>query len=97
MAVTFTQAKATLDEIADRSENNRKRLAQARALIATALSDLVTMPTAFGDFIAELDAAAATNPDNEAWQLIKAEKDLMVADFLVLRSEAQSLNAAVGN
>ena len=46
MATTFTQAKATLDEIAVRSESNRKRLEQARAALATASADLAAMATA---------------------------------------------------
>lgn len=94
MATTYTQAKATLDEIASRSESNRKRLEQARALIVAAESDLNAMATAYGAFVTDLDAAAAANPSDAAWQAAKAEKDLMVADFNAIRSRATSLKTA---
>lgn len=92
---TYTQTKATLDEIAQRSEQNRKRLDQARATIAAALSDLTAMQTAYSAFVTQLNTDAAANPDDQAWQLAKAEKDQLVTDFQALRIEANSLNTAI--
>ena len=94
MATTYTQAKATLDEIAVRSETNRKRLEQARAALATASADLAAMATAYGTFVADLDVGATANPTDAAWQAAKAEKDQMVSDFNILQSRAAALLAA---
>lgn len=94
MALTYTQTKATLDEIASRSEANRKRLEQARALIVTAESDLAAMASAYGTFVTDLDAASASNAGDAAWTAAKAEKDQMVADFQAIRSRATALKTA---
>lgn len=94
MATTYTQAKATLDEIASRSEANRKRLEQARALVVAAESDLGAMASAYGSFVAELDTAAAANAGDAAWTAAKAEKDLMVADFNTIKTWASALKTA---
>ena len=94
MALTYTQTKATLDEIATRSETNRRRLEQARALIVAAESDLAAMASAYGTFVTDLDAAAASNAGDAAWTAAKAEKDQMVADFQAIRSRATALKTA---
>lgn len=91
---TYTETKATLDDIATRSESNRKRLEQARTLIAQADADLAAMPGVYSGFASQLDADAAANSGDAAWQTALAEKDAMVADFQALRSRATALLAA---
>lgn len=95
MAVTYTEAKSTLDAIAVRSENNRKKLLRARDLIAEAGGDLSAMQSEYGAFVTELEGMATANPADQAWQTAKAEKDRMVADFNVLNTRATNLLAAV--
>ena len=95
MAITYTQAKATLDEIAQRSEQNRKRLEQARALVVSAEADLTAMGTAYATFVTELNAAATANPSDAAWQGAKAEKDQMAADFAALKTRASAVKNAI--
>lgn len=95
MAVTFTQAKNTLDAIAARSDRNRRRVAQARTLLNEAASDLAAMPAAYSGFVSDLNAAAAANPSDEAWQHALSEKNHMVADFQALRTEVDALVAAI--
>lgn len=95
MALTYTQAKAKLDEIATRSETNRLRLARARELLSEAEIDLASMSSTYTTFVGELEAAVAANPTDNAWQGAGAEKDQMVADFLALRTRAVNLIAAV--
>ena len=92
---TFTQTKATLDDIAARSEANRKRMEQAKVLIAAADADLTAMPIAYNAFASQLDADAAANSGDTAWQTALAEKDQMVADFQALKTRATALVAAV--
>lgn len=95
MALTYTQSKAILDDIAQRSEQNRKTLEQARELISQAGADLSFMASYYGPFVAELDLEALNNPDNSAWQNAKAEKDQMVVDFNNISTRATALLAAV--
>ena len=92
---TFTQTKSTLDDIAARSEANRKRLEQAKALINAAEADLSAMPTVYSAFASQLDIDAAANSSDTAWQTALAEKDQMVADFQALKTRATALVAAV--
>jgi len=92
---TFTETKATLDEIAIRSENNRKRIEQAKAQIATAKADLTAMAPAYNAFITQLNADAASNPADEAWINAKAEKDQIQADFQALKTRATTIDTAI--
>jgi len=91
----FTETKTTLDDIAARSEANRKRLEQAKVLISTAEADLAAMPAAYGGFVTQLDTDAAANSGDTAWQNAVAEKDQMVSDFQALKARASALVVAV--
>lgn len=93
MPITFTQSKATLDEIAERSERARHRMVAARELLAKADQELSAMGTDYATFVQELDNAASPNA-GEAWLTAKAEKDQMVADFNALKSRVQALLTA---
>ena len=92
---TFTETKATLDDIAARSEANRKKIDQAKAQIAAALSDLTNMGTAYNAFVTQLDIDAAANSTDAAWQNAKAQKDQMVTDFQALMTRAGTINTAI--
>ena len=93
---TYTEVKTVLDEIAERTTNNGKRVAQARAMMTQAQADLAAMPAAYGTLLTALDAAATANPSNAAWQGAKAEKDQMVADFNALKAAVDALVTALG-
>lgn len=93
--MTYTEIKSSLDEIATRSEQNRKRLEQAKALINAADSDLGAMASDYSSIITDLEAGLAAAPSDPAWQAAKAEKDLMVGDFQNLKTRAANLKAAV--
>jgi len=95
MAISYTEAKATLDDIAERSESNRKRLVSAINQIAAAQGDLAAMPGAYSSVIAEIDAQASANPTDPAWENVKAAKDLMVTDFQAVKANADALKTAV--
>ena len=92
---TYTTTKATLDEIAARSEQARKRLEQARATVDAVVVELGAMGSAYTAFIAQLDADATANSGNQAWQIAKAEKDQLVADFMALRTTALAMQTAL--
>ena len=90
MATTYTQAKATLDEIAARSETNRKKLDQGIALILAAHTDLTAMPSAYSGFSTDLDDLATANPNDDAIAAAVAELATMTTDFQALKTLAAS-------
>jgi F0F1-type ATP synthase membrane subunit b/b' len=97
MATTFSTAKVALDEIAARIQQNRQRLQQAQALSAAAEADLAGMGPQYGTIVADIDAAAAAGPGNAALQSLKAEKDMLVAEFNTLKTGATGMkNATAG-
>lgn len=93
MALTYTTAKSTLDEIANAIRTAEGRLERARTQLATAEASLSAMATTYGDFVTELDAEA-TAQNNALWDNAKAEKDAMVSDFNALQTRAADLLAA---
>ena len=93
MALTYTQAKSGLDQIAEKSERARHRAEAARELLAKAEQELAQMGADYGTFVQEVDAAAAEH-GGEAWLTAKAEKDEMVADFNALKTRVTGLLAA---
>jgi hypothetical protein len=88
---TYTQTKATLDEIAVKSETQRKSLVNARSAVASVEAALQTMQNQYSAFIAEVETDALANPTDPAWQAAKAEKDRLVADFLAVQTKAQAI------
>ncbi len=89
MATTFTEAKAALDEIAERITNSRKRRDQARITLGAAQSELAGLASAYSQFITDLNAAATA----DTWPLAdaqKAELDQLTADFQALKSEVDA-------
>jgi len=92
---TYTATKAALDEIAERTVRNTQRVDQAKALLTQVQTDLSTMVTAYTTIIDELEAEVAAAPGDVAWETAKAEKDKLVADFLALQTEVDSLVTAV--
>jgi hypothetical protein len=89
--VTYTEAKATLDEIAVKSERNRKRLLDARVTLGQAEADLQTMSNQYTDFVNEIIATATANPEDLAWQNAHAEVMKLVGDFMIIQNRAQQL------
>lgn len=93
--MSFTTVKTTLDEIAERSTANSKRVSQAKATLLQAQADLVSMASAYSTIMSEINTEAAANPADAAWQAAKAEKDQLVSDFQALKAEVDSLVTAV--
>lgn len=97
MATTFATAKAALDEIATRLGTNNRRMATVKSEASTALGDLTAMGTAYASVVADIAAAAAAAPTNPALANMKAESDLLVAEFTAAKARATTINAAVLN
>ena len=92
---SFTETKSTLDDIAVRSEANRKRIEQAKAQIDAAEADLIAMQTAYVPFATQLNTDAAANASDSAWQGALAQKDQMQADFVALKNRATTIKTAI--
>lgn len=93
MAITYTEAKSTLDAIAIEITSAQRRLERAREQLASAESELTAMSTKYATFVADLNAEALAQ-NNALWDQAKAEKDAMVADFNALEARATALLAA---
>ena len=52
---TYTEVKTVLDEIAQRTTSNAKRVAQAKAALTQAQADLSAMPAAYGAILTARD------------------------------------------
>lgn len=91
----FTTTKATLDDIANRSEANRKRIEQAKTLIDTAEADLIAMSSVYGSFVTQLNIDAAANAGDIAWDHALAEKNQLASDFTALKGRATAIKTAI--
>ena len=92
---TYTETKATLDEIAVKTNDYRKMLDRAKSIIDQAVSGLNQMSTDYFGFSSQLNTDAAANPTDEAWQTALAEKNQMVADFQAQKTRGQNMQSAV--
>jgi predicted xylose isomerase-like sugar epimerase len=96
VALNYSDCDAALREIADQNVANKNRLASAKATVVTADTELGGMATKYGAVITTITAAAAAQPDNEAYQAMKARADALVADYQALKAEAAALRTAIG-
>lgn len=91
---SYATTKQTLDQIADDIARAQRQVDLARDNLSTAAVNLAAMPSQYSAFVAQLNADAAANPGNEAWQTALAEKNELVGDFQALRTRAEALLAA---
>ena len=91
---TYSEIKAVLDEIAGETSKNQKLTASSRVRLVTAQTNLASMPGKYGSIISDIDQAAIDNPNDDAYQLAKSEKDKLVVDFQALKSYVDNLIAA---
>ena len=92
---TFADVKHKLDEIAEQIRNRQSGINQARSKIDTTVESLTSMVSVYADVISEIEAQATANPTNQAWQLAKSEKDILVSEFQALKTTAEALKAAM--
>lgn len=93
--VTFSEARVGLDEIAVAIRNSQALLRQAKDNPTTVKNTLDQIAAGATQLLADIDAAAASAPGNVALQNLKAEKDLLVAEFADKRAKAVALESAV--
>ena len=93
--MTFAELKTAIDSIAGRMAQNTVRVNTGRDQVSAAVIDLTAMGTAYTQVLAEVDAGVAANPSNAAWKNLQAEKDILVAEFGVQKTETETLKAAM--
>lgn len=92
---TYTETKATLDEIAAKTNDYRKMLDRAKAIIDQAVSGLNQMAADYAGFSSQLNTDAAASPADDAWQTALAEKNQMVSDFQAQKTRGTNMQTAV--
>lgn len=94
MALKAYQSELTLREIGGAIDSESKRTDGALRAINDADANLGGMPARYTQFSADLDAIAAANPSDAFWQQQKAQKDLLAAEFVILKNYTADLKTA---
>lgn len=71
-----------------------ERYEQAAKLLSQGSNSLAGMVTNYAEVAAAVDAGAVANPDNRAWQELKAKKDIAIADRLTVKEDIDCILAA---
>lgn len=93
----YFEVKATLDTIAQRIQSNVEAVGTARKFVNNVVGDLTAMQSDYAALVSEIDAAAAADPTDRAWELAKSEKDKLVTEFLAHKATAEALQSAMEN
>lgn len=90
----YLTAERALDQIITDATSSHTDVTRGIETITNAHSKLAAMATAWQDAVALIDTEAANNPGDPQWQELKARKDKIVADFLVMRDRARNVRDA---
>ena len=93
--MTYSEAKAYLDEIAAKNTSAKGSLRTAKLGVTNIKSLLGAMPAQYAQVVTGINAAAAANPDDKAWQVAAAEVAHLVADFTTLQTTAGDMVTAL--
>jgi hypothetical protein len=93
--MTFSGAKAILDEIATKNKMAKDSLRTSKIGVSNTKSLLGSMAVQYASAITEINTAADAEPTNPAWLAAKAEAALMVDDFIELNTIADAMVAAL--
>lgn len=92
---TFAQMKAALDDISTVITQRRKQVDDTLSQTTQAESALTSLQTTYSPIITDINAFLAANPTNDAALVLKAEKDLLVAEFTALKTKATNVKNAI--
>jgi len=98
---TYSDAIADMTTITQQMQTAKNRLVRGIELLQDGVSILDSLdepaPTGYAQTVQFINQQAAANPNDPAWQDVKAQKDKVVADFQSELTRAQSvLDAAQG-
>jgi len=88
---TFSDMKYALDEIARKNTRARQLTEAARKELIRVQSDLGSMLADYSGMSAEIDQVAIDNPADDAYLMLKNEKDKLVTDFQNLKTYVDAL------
>jgi len=94
MASTYADIKWGLDDIAKTISRGRSFIDNSRSSLVRAQDLLGTLPGDTAELRNDIDDAAVANPNDDAYQMAKNEKDKLVADFQALNTYTGDLIAA---
>ncbi len=92
---TYTQTKATLDSIARNAASLKSRNDNLLVSAQNIKNQLQTLASENSGFVSQLDIDAAGNTGDAAWEAAKAEKDLIVAEFIIEKARADTIVTAL--
>lgn len=92
---TPSECRIVLGEVAIIINKHRKGAASLDGTLATAEAELNGLPNTYAEWIAEINAQAAANPDDAAWEGMKAELALFTAEFQDLKAAIAAMRAAL--
>jgi len=92
---TFSQLKKSLNEMSEKTMNGLRASGRALDLLTSEYNNLDAMPSAYQTIVAEIDQLAIDNPGNALYENLKAEKDLLVQDFLNAKTSVGNARDAI--
>ena len=92
---TYAYLNLKVVEINERMLSNARRKDSAYTQVDAAVVDLSAMGAAYSGVSADINAQAAANPDDAAWQQLKAEKDLLISEFQTQDTDMEALQLAM--
>ena len=95
MALKYTTALDTLNEIAGTLRDLEKRLMQLKIDAAGIKAQADHLPTLYAQFAADLNAEIAANPGDAAWVDLANQLDKTADDFVSIAGSADDMNTAV--
>jgi len=89
--MNYSDAKNQVSDISNRIAQERNRCAQGRKAYADAVAVLNGMPTQYATLVAEI----GNFPDTDPYVQLKAEFNVLVAEFMALSADASATLAAI--
>lgn len=80
MAMTFSELRPRVTNALGDVDRAKTQYGSAGTMLSQSKASLDAMATTYADVITDTNAGAAASPTNTAWQNLKAEKDLAIAD-----------------
>ena len=92
---TFAETKVTLDEIARKTDSLKKANDNLLVRATSNETQLQNMQTEYSGFATQLNADAAANAGDPAWDAAKAEKDALQSEFVTEKARATAIKGAL--
>lgn len=93
-APTYTAVEAHLDSIRGDIISAGNGYARAASTVTAADNVLAALPTTYAATIAEINAQAAANPNDAAWQMAASRLAKMATEFQALKAKTAAAKAA---